>query len=86
MLAAGSQDADVVALSFSVAFPAAQVWDALEELRRRLPDDIALWEGGGNAALARRKAPNVTVVGELDAISQAIAAWRTSRAAAPSKS
>lgn len=85
VLAAGSQDADVVALSFSVAFPAAQVWDALEELRRRLPGNIALWAGGGNAALARRNTPNVTVVGELDAISQAITAWRTSRAAASSE-
>ena len=81
VLAADSQQADVVALSFSAAFPAAQVWDALREIRRRLPASITLWAGGGNPALSRGSAEQVTAIGGLDAIPRAVGAWRTTRAA-----
>ncbi len=76
VLAAASQRADVVALSFSAAFPAAQVWNALEEMRQQLPANTALWAGGGNAALAKRAAQGVTVIAGLGAIAQTVAAWR----------
>jgi methanogenic corrinoid protein MtbC1 len=81
VLAAGSQRADVVALSFSAAFPAAQVWDALKEMRQHLPVNISVWAGGGNAVLAKRVAESVTVISGLDRIPPAVAAWRASLAA-----
>lgn len=80
VLAANAQGADVVALSFSAAFPAAQVWEALHEIRQRLPAPAALWAGGQNAALARRAARDVTVVGELDELAQVVATWRAAPA------
>lgn len=76
VLAAASQQAQVVALSFSAAFPAAQVWGALEEIRRRLPGDVAVWVGGSNAALAKRTSAEITLISALDAIPQAVTAWR----------
>ena len=82
VLAALSQEVDVVALSFSAAYPAAQVWEALKEIRQRLPPNVSLWAGGGNAALARRAAERVTVIGGLDAIQATVATWRASAAAA----
>ena len=48
--------ADVLTLSFSALLPAAQVLEALLALRARLPENIALWAGGGATALARAPA------------------------------
>lgn len=44
--AAAAHQADIVALSFSTAFPARRVPPALFQLRELLPVDIALWAGG----------------------------------------
>ena len=38
--------ADVVALSFSAAFPARQVLPLIEQLRERMPQQVGLWVGG----------------------------------------
>ena len=81
-LAAESHSADVVALSFSAAFPAAQVAEALASLRGQLPERIELWAGGGNPGLGRRIAPGVTVLRDLEQIGAAVAAWRASRTVA----
>jgi len=75
-LAAAAHKADIVAVSFSAAFAPAQVCDALEALRGRLPPEIAVWAGGGNAGLGRRDIPGVTLLHGLDSAALAIAQWR----------
>ncbi len=73
---------DVLVLSFSALLPAAQVIDALTELRRRLPAEIALWAGGSSPALDR--APDgVGVARRLTDLQLAVAGWRTGRQEPP---
>ena len=81
-LAAAAHKADIVAVSFSAAFPPAQVCDALEALRGRLPREIAVWAGGGNAGLGRRDIPGVTLLQGLDSAAPAISQWRESHVTA----
>ena len=77
--AAASQQADVVALSFSAAYPAKQVLSGLEQLRLALPAATAIWAGGAAALLVRRAPENVTILGSLDSIRVALAGWRAHR-------
>lgn len=48
-LAAVAHDADIVALSFSSAFPARQIAPLLSQLRQMLPPAVALWAGGAGS-------------------------------------
>jgi DNA-binding transcriptional MerR regulator/methylmalonyl-CoA mutase cobalamin-binding subunit len=48
--AAVAHQADIVALSFSTAFPCRQVSSVLAQLRQMLPSNIALWVGGRGTA------------------------------------
>lgn len=48
--AAHAHQADVVALSFSGAFPPRQNPGLLQQLRRLLPPEIAIWAGGAGVA------------------------------------
>lgn len=50
--AAEAHEADIVALSFSAAFPFRQVTPLLQQLRKLLPDSVALWAGGAGAQRA----------------------------------
>jgi DNA-binding transcriptional MerR regulator/methylmalonyl-CoA mutase cobalamin-binding subunit len=79
VLAAKTHAADIVALSFSLAYPVAQAVEGLEELRTKLAPGVEVWAGGSNPGLARRAVRGVTVLPELDAIAGAIARWRASR-------
>lgn len=82
VMAADSHRADIVALSFSAAYPAVQVADGLEELRTKIPRRVAIWAGGGNAGLQRRAIEGVRVVQSLVAIGPAIAEWQAAAGAA----
>ncbi|WP_236589794.1 MerR family transcriptional regulator [Ramlibacter aurantiacus] len=71
--AAQVQGAQLVALSFSGAFPSRQVAPLLQQLRKLLPGTIALWAGG--AGVRRTPAPEgVSLLGSLD---DAVAALAT---------
>jgi len=50
--AAEAHEADIVALSFSSAFPFRQVTPLLQQLRKLLPDSITLWAGGAGVQRA----------------------------------
>ncbi|NMG75957.1 MerR family transcriptional regulator [Aromatoleum diolicum] len=76
--AAGSFD--IVALSFSAAFPARQAVDSLNELRRLLPPRIAVWAGGAAMRGQERKLPDVRVLASLDQTVEALAEWRRAHA------
>lgn len=48
--AAVAHQADVVALSFSAAYPQRQIPGVLQQLRAALPDSVQLWAGGSGVA------------------------------------
>ncbi|HXX85534.1 MAG TPA: MerR family transcriptional regulator [Casimicrobiaceae bacterium] len=68
--AAVAHKANVVALSFSEAFPLRQAGDGLAALRRQLPAAVALWAGGEMTRRLRKALPGVVLMPELgDALS-----------------
>jgi methanogenic corrinoid protein MtbC1 len=74
--AASSHGADVVALSFSLAYPVSQALDGLAALRAQLDPRIEIWAGGTNPGLARRGVEGVRALPELAAVPGAVARWR----------
>ena len=68
--------ADIVALSFSGIVAPAQVRACLRELRAQLPMRTRLWAGGQGAGFAPQAVAAVDLVGELEAVPQALALWR----------
>jgi MerR family transcriptional regulator, light-induced transcriptional regulator len=83
--AATAHRADIVALSFSAAFPARQAPSLLRQLREALPATAELWAGG--SGVGRTAAPDgVRVAASLDDGLSALAGWRSEHgknAAAP---
>lgn len=73
--AAIAHRADVVALSFSIAFPARQISPLLEQLRAALRPATQLWAGGAGV---RKATPGkgVEVIASLDEAIAAVARWR----------
>lgn len=74
--AAIAHDANVVALSFSSAFPVRQAGDGLAGLRRQLPPKTALWAGGELTRRIRKSLPGVTLIADLAGALGALKAWR----------
>jgi DNA-binding transcriptional MerR regulator len=74
--AAHSQQMDIVALSFSLAYPVAQAVEGLAGLRRALPAGAEIWAGGGSELLARRLPDGVRGMGSLESVRDEVAAWR----------
>lgn len=81
-LAAATQEADVVALSFSAILNPNQVLEALAELRARLSPQTEIWVGGRCPILQRRPPKGVTVLGALTEIREVLVAWRSRHAPA----
>ncbi|MBK8890252.1 MAG: MerR family transcriptional regulator [Dechloromonas sp.] len=73
--ATSAHRADIVALSFSVAFPQRQIPGLLQQLRMVLPAEAALWAGGGGV---RRlpEIPGVELLASLEDSLAALEAWR----------
>jgi hypothetical protein len=73
--AAHAHHADIVALSFSAAFPSRQIPALLQQLRGVLGRTVELWAGGGGV---RRTAPQngVRLVASLSDVVVALAEWR----------
>jgi len=73
--AVAAHQVDVVALSFSAAFPARQTRALLEQLRAALPGPAELWAGG--AGVRKLAAPDgVTCMASLDSAIAAVSLWR----------
>jgi DNA-binding transcriptional MerR regulator/methylmalonyl-CoA mutase cobalamin-binding subunit len=83
--AALAHQADIVALSFSTAFPVRQASDGLASLRHQLPPAVALWAGGEMTRRVRRTLPGVTLIPDLAAVAPALARWRAEHAGASGK-
>lgn len=77
--AAEAHQADVVALSFSIAFPQRQIPGLLAHLRSLLPASTAIWAGG--AGVLRQTAPaGVILMHTLEDALNGLADWRIARA------
>jgi hypothetical protein len=74
--AAIAYQADIVALSFSAAFPVRHATDSLARLRRHLPASIALWAGGDMTRRVRKMLPGVLLLPELAGAIGALRNWR----------
>lgn len=77
--AARAHGADILALSFSAAARAAQVLEALADLRAELPANTEIWVGGRCPVLRKRPPQHVQVL-ELNEIGAALAEWRARHA------
>jgi DNA-binding transcriptional MerR regulator/methylmalonyl-CoA mutase cobalamin-binding subunit len=73
--AAEAHQADIVALSFSAAFPRRQLGGLLQQLRELLPASTELWVGGGGV-IGQTPGKGVEVLGGLKESLAALAAWR----------
>lgn len=73
--AAAAHRADIVALSFSEAFPARHATRLLEQLRAALPSQVALW-AGGSGVLRVEAPPGVARLASLSEGMAALEAWR----------
>jgi methanogenic corrinoid protein MtbC1 len=82
--AALAHNADVVALSFSAAFPVRQASEGLATLRRQLPSTMALWAGGDMTRRIRKTLPGVSLIADLGVLLEALKTWRASVAQAAS--
>ena len=74
--AAAAHKINIVALSFSSAFPLRQAGDALALLRRQLPSTVALWAGGEHLRRVRKSLSGVQLLSELSDALEALRSWR----------
>lgn len=75
--AAKSQNADIVALSFSEVMNPRHVLQGLSDLRNKLPDTTEIWAGGHSSALARRPPDSVYVLQNFADIHAGLSAWHS---------
>jgi DNA-binding transcriptional MerR regulator/methylmalonyl-CoA mutase cobalamin-binding subunit len=78
--AAGMQQTDIVALSFSSVMSPRAAIENVTELQSRLGAGVQVWAGGSCASLARRQLGPECVLDLLD-IGGAVARWRAGRQA-----
>jgi DNA-binding transcriptional MerR regulator len=74
--ASKSVNIDIVALSFSGAYPWRKACNTLAELRAALPSKVELWAGGAALAGRERFVTGVVVLETLNHIGAAVAKWR----------
>jgi len=67
----------IVALSFSAAFPLRQATDGLLTLRRQLPSQISLWAGGEMTRRVRKTMPGIVLIPDLASTINALRSWRS---------
>lgn len=81
--AATAHRADIVALSFSAAFPQRQIGGLLEQLRGLLDADIQLWVGGSGVDRLTEPGRGIRLFSALGSAVDAVAEWRVDQAAGP---
>lgn len=78
--AAAAQRANVLALSISASQNGNDVAQGLQDLRKMLPREVAIWVGGSLAMATRRPLEGITVLTDLRAIGAQVADWRAQAA------
>jgi len=71
--AATSYRVNIVALSFSIAYPSRRILPFLELVRSGLPDTTQLWAGGAGLDRIRRKLPGVKTFEGLNHAAETLA-------------
>ncbi len=79
--AAASGNFEVVALSFSSAYPLRQAIDGARELRALLPGTVSIWAGGSAVRGRQNRLPEVRVIEDLPDLLAALAQWRAANQA-----
>ena len=74
--AALAHDADIVALSFSGAYPVRKAVGELAALRRALPSARTIWAGGGMTGRLPKPVAGVVLLPDLGAAIPALQRWR----------
>jgi DNA-binding transcriptional MerR regulator/methylmalonyl-CoA mutase cobalamin-binding subunit len=74
--AALAHEAQIVALSFSAAFPVRQASEGLAALRRQLAPATTLWAGGEMTRRLRARLPGIALIPDLAATVGALKNWR----------
>ena len=72
-MAVGGAGADILALSFSFAYPKWRVRPILKHLRERLPATVEIWAGGAGVAFIKRPPRGVRIFSDLHDASAALA-------------
>ena len=75
--AALAHKVQIVALSFSAAFPLRQATDGLATLRRQLPSQVSLWAGGEMTRRVRKTIPGIVLIPDLASTINALRSWRS---------
>jgi MerR family transcriptional regulator, light-induced transcriptional regulator len=75
--AALAHKVNIVALSFSAAFPLRQAVDGLATLRRQLPSQVSLWAGGEMTRRVRKTMPGIMLIPDLASTVNALRSWRS---------
>jgi DNA-binding transcriptional MerR regulator/methylmalonyl-CoA mutase cobalamin-binding subunit len=75
-LAALACGADVVALSFSAAYPVRQAVEGLNTLRKSLPETAAIWAGGAAVRDRGRQLPGIRIIAGIEDTLEALRQWR----------
>jgi methylmalonyl-CoA mutase cobalamin-binding subunit len=78
-LAALASGADVVALSFSAAYPVRQAVEGLNTLRKSLPETVAIWAGGAAVRDRGRQLPGIRIIAGIEDTLEALRQWRAER-------
>lgn len=82
--AAHAHQVDIVALSFSAAFPRRQLGAVLQPLRQLLASHVALWAGGAGVAGLVTSEPGQVLLHSFDDAVRALAQWRAAQSPVPS--
>lgn len=67
---------DVVAVSFSAAYPGRDALKDLAQFRDLLPSEIVIWAGGGALAGKKITLPGIRVMTDIDAVPELVFQWR----------
>ncbi|MEN3068169.1 MerR family transcriptional regulator [Uliginosibacterium sediminicola] len=71
---------DVLALSFSAAFPQRLASSGLQQLSASLPEHVEIWAGGRGLGPRMPAFPRVRILGEIASVLQVLADWRSRQA------
>lgn len=67
---------DVVAVSFSAAYPSRNVLKDLKQFRELLPESLSIWAGGAALNQKRVSLPNVVVLTNIEGVPGLVNDWR----------
>ena len=71
---------DVIAVSFSAAYPSRNVVKDLRQFRQRVPEQITIWAGGAGLQQKRVNLPNVSVLTDIGGVPDLINRWQRAHA------